>query len=119
MKPLEAAYLSAKDRLGEMSLEQFKDAIRDFEIHPVVVDGECAGAILVAGFEIHACVLPSVYGRWVNRAALRLMNDVIEKHGFAQTHALTQAGQEFVERLGFVRHGNGYRRDTKWALRQY
>ena len=81
----------------------------------MVVDGQIAGALIVSGCEIHACILPQFKGRWLSRKELRIMNAVIEKHGYAQTSATTEEGEKFVHRLGFVKHGNTFRRLQKWA----
>jgi len=116
MEPLEAAYLSIKDRWGG-TLEQFSEVTQGWDVHPVSVGGDVVGAILVNGPEIHACIA-SGYGRWFRKEQARVLNGVIEKHGYAQTHATTQAGIDFVQRLGFEPHGNAFRRYSKWALKR-
>jgi hypothetical protein len=63
-------------------------------------------------------VLRSGYGRWFRKEQAAILNAVIDKHGFAQTHATTQAGREFVRRLGFEPHGKAFRRYIKWGLKQ-
>lgn len=117
MFPLHAAWESVNSRYP-VSYEAFKEAVSGWEIHPVYVDGKTAGAVLVDGPEIHACILPFAQGRWLGRKQLRLINVAIEKYGFAQTKATTPAGEDFVKRLGFVKHGNLYKRTEKWALKQ-
>lgn len=102
---IRAAYESAKDRLGEMSLAEFSDALRDSEVVPVVVDGKCAGAVVISGPEMHACVMPWACGRWMSRRLLSLMGRVIGEHGRVITFATTEAGERFVQRLGFERMG--------------
>jgi Zn-finger nucleic acid-binding protein len=85
------------------------------EVNPVYVGSEVAGALIVSGHEIHACILPKFKGRWLSRKELRIMNAVIEKHGYAQTSATTAEGEVFVKRLGFVKHGETFRRLQSWA----
>ena len=118
MTPLEAAYLSLKDRTGA-SFEEFKAACRDCEVHPIYAYGRIGGAVIVKGPEIHACILPFAQRRWLNKASIQIMNDVIAVHGFAQTHVTTDAGRIFVERLGFTQSGDVYKRTTPWAWKHY
>ena len=101
-----------------MTFEQFEKLVDGFEIYPQMVDGKCCGALLVSGSEIHACILPWAHGRWMNRSVLRLINQLIDTHGEAATHATTSDGVQFVQALGFTLDGNTYRRKTKWALNQ-
>jgi Zn-finger nucleic acid-binding protein len=112
--PLEAAWLSVSTRLP-IEFEAFSYAVDLWDLHPVVVQGETAGALLTKGPEIHACILPEYKGRWLTRKELRILNQIIEKHGYAQTSATTLDGEYFVNRLGFVKHGEVYRKERKWA----
>lgn len=114
---LRAAWESVNDRFP-ISFDDFKKAVAEWEINPVYVDGLPAGALMVNGPDIHACVLPFAHGRWLGKKQLRILNRVIEKHGFAQTKATTKAGEYFVKRLGFVEYGNSFRRTQKWAWNQ-
>jgi formylglycine-generating enzyme required for sulfatase activity len=114
---LHAAWLSLVDRFP-ITYKQFQDFASDCEVNEVYVDGLPAGALIVKGPEIHACILPEFKGRWLTRKELRIMNSVIEKHGYAQTSATTPEGAFFVERLGFEKHGESYRRHSKWAWKR-
>lgn len=116
MTPIEAAWHSVKDR-WPCSLEQFSNAAAGWDVHPVLLDGETVGAILVNGPEIHACIAGG-YGRWFRKEQVAILNAVIERHGYAQTHATTPAGERFVARLGFQKVGNAFRRYTKWESKQ-
>ncbi len=98
-----------------MSYEEFKQAIFEFEITPIHVNGEPAGALLVKDADVHACVLRKFKGRWFTRRVFGILNRLVEKHGYAQTSATTKDGEAFVQRLGFTKHGNEFRRYTKWA----
>lgn len=106
MDALNIAYQSAADRMPGVTLEQFRAALAGAEVHPVTVDGNTAGAVIVQGAEVHACVLPWACGRWMSRAMLRVLDDVIARHGRAETSATTEAGRKFVQRLGFVPSGD-------------
>jgi GNAT superfamily N-acetyltransferase len=108
MSPLEAAYLSAKDRLQGLSFNGFCDSVRGAEIVPIHVGGEVAGALVVMGSELHACVLPGFQGRWVTRPLLRVLGRIVGAYGYATTSATTDEGRKFVERLGFVQEGEKY-----------
>ena len=112
-----AAWRSVLPRF-EIEFDDFCQSLSGWDCHPVHVDGAVVGAILVNGPEIHACVIPEVAGRWMSRSALRVLNDVIDKNGYARTTATTDKGREFVERLGFELVGDEYVRSTKWALKR-
>ena len=105
---------------ADVTWEQFQAL--NAEVHDVTVDGKDVGAILVIGPEIHACITPEGFGRWCGRRAVRLLNSVIEKHGFATTSVMAEneAGKQFVERFGFMheRTENGtvhYKRAVKYG----
>lgn len=117
MTHLEAAWESVNTR-HPIGLAMFCESVKDWTVYPVTVDGQVAGAVLTDGPEIHACILPFAHGKWLGRWVLRLINELIEQHGYAQTHASTAVGVEFVTRLGFTPHDDAFRRTTKWALKQ-
>lgn len=100
---LQTALESIQTR-APMTLEQLQ-ALNP-EIHDVFVDGVDVGAVLVVGPEIHACIKAG-FGRWVFKDQLRILSDVMRKHGYATTSTTTDAGEEFVERLGFDLVGIG------------
>ena len=100
-----AAYKASADRMPGVSLQQFSAALAGSVVHPVVTDGECVGAVIVARHEIHACVLPKVRGRWFGKQHLRILAGVLQRYGVAATTATTAAGVEFVKRLGFRQFG--------------
>lgn len=114
MTPIQAAYESAKDRM-DLSLEEFERAIDGADVFPLEVGGETAGAIIVIGAEIHVCVMPQYERRWANKRAVSVLNDVIEKHGYATTKPSTQRGEEFVKRVGFVNCGTFWKKDTRYG----
>lgn len=107
------AYASAHSRLSGMTLAEFDKNTQQFAATPLYYLGECRGAMLVLGNEVHACVTPP----WYARQAIRVINDVIDQYGEATTHATTEAGRRMVEKLGFVKDGEIYRRNAKWELK--
>ena len=113
-----AAYESVKARAPLLPLNDFVEALAECEVFPVVVRGKAAGAIIVKGCEVHACVESWAAGHWFGRRAAKVLNAVIQKCGYARTSATTDAGRAFVERLGFVACADGYRKETPWALRR-
>jgi GNAT superfamily N-acetyltransferase len=115
MDAVEAAYLSASDRLRGIGVEQFRQMLESWDVHEIKVGGDVVGAVLVNGPEIHACILPQAQGRWIGRAQLRILNNVIKKHGYAKTTATTPTGREFVSRLGFHRHGEDYVKEVPYG----
>lgn len=115
MHALRVAYESAEARMPGVGFDAFAQALEDAEVHPVKVAGECVGAVIVKGNEIHACVLPEASGRWFTRREARVLNDVIDRYGFATTTATTPAGVEFVRRLGFTRCGDIWKKETKYG----
>jgi len=95
---LRDAYLSAKDRF-DLTEEEFLKAVESWEVYPVK-----GGAVLIKGEQIHACVLPEAFGRWVTKKAIReTLGKVLEEHGRAVTSVKlgNVVGERFVARLGF------------------
>lgn len=99
---LRAAFISVQARLpAGATFEEFEAQLGDWECHPVNVDGTLVGSVLVNGPEIHACIQPAGFGRWLSRPLLRLVDASISRFGYALTQAATPDGRRFVERLGF------------------
>jgi hypothetical protein len=113
---LKEAYESAKDRLNGMTLDEFVEETKDFEVTPVYYGGEVIGAILVKERHVHACIKPEFKGKWFGRVAVRIISEIVEKYGEALTSATTEDGIKIVESLGFVKDGDIYRSSKKWAL---
>ncbi|WEF34856.1 hypothetical protein [Pseudoduganella chitinolytica] len=112
---LREAYEASQWDLKGMSYEQFSLALRGTRVEPVMVDGKCCGALVIAGNELHACVQPHVRGRWLSRRVLRLLDAVIAQHGEAVTRVTSDAGRRFVEALGFEKDGELYRSRKQWV----
>ena len=101
---LMAAYESAKDRM-DLESDEFIDLFKDWDVHPVVVRNEVMGAVLIKGNQLHACIKPQGFKRWLTRSVLEnTLYKVIKKHGKAITSVKTgnQEGDRFVRGLGFM-----------------
>lgn len=88
--------------------DEFVADTSGWEFWPVVVGGELAGAMLVKGPEIHACILPRFFGRWASPSMYRRVLEHKKQHGRLVTTVNVDhdAGREFVERFGFTMTGN-------------
>lgn len=109
-----AAYESAMGRMN-VPLEVFYEAVSGWEVVPVRVDGKLVGAVLMNGPEIHACIKPEGFGKWLTKGVLRnTLCKVLKAHGKAVTRFTegNAAGEYFVTRLGFKKEGEA------WVLRQ-
>ena len=82
--------------------------LADWDAWPVIVGGELAGAVLVKGPEMHACILPRFFGRWASPSMYRRVLEHKKQHGRLVTTVNVDhdAGREFVERFGFTMTGN-------------
>lgn len=72
---------------------------------PVCVHGQLVGAVLQHGPELHACIKPEGFGRWLSKRVLRdTIDATLKRYG----HVITKVqegnaiGDIFVRRLGFV-----------------
>jgi hypothetical protein len=110
-----AAWQSLSNRSNVTYIE-FIEFAKSCDVYSVLCNNVIAGAVLVIGPDIHACILPFAKGKWMNRKHLRIINAIIDKHGYAQTSATTDDGKDFVTRLGFVQDGSNFIRTKKWAL---
>jgi hypothetical protein len=99
----------------EMTLEQFEQLTKDFEVDPIIYQGQIVGAMMVYGKEIHCCVDPALKGKWFGRSALRTLSRVIKQHGEATSSATTEDGKKLLLSLGFEQDGEIYRSRKTWA----
>lgn len=100
---LEAAYESAKGRT-RMSRQDFIEAFGTWLVRPVKVRGEIVGAVLVGGNQIHACIKPQGFRRWLTKGVLQdTLLKVMAEHGRAITSVAkdNEIGHRFVAGLGF------------------
>lgn len=107
---LDAAWESLQGRTSAQRAA-FDAVTGGAEVHAVEVDGAIQGALVVIGNEIHACVKPAAFGRWLHRPALRVLRGVVSAYGHAVTSVQSHCGEgvRFVQRLGFkeVCHDGG------------
>lgn len=104
MTPLEAAHKSLGSR-AIISFDEFAKAAAGWEVVPVYVSGEVAGAVLVKGHELHACILESYKSRWISKTLYKMIFvDRLKAFGKLTTSVSTtcKQGMEFVKRCGFV-----------------
>lgn len=100
---LEAAYESAKERM-HLSRDDFMATFGTWRVRPVKVRGELVGAVLVGGNQIHACIKPRGFRRWLTKGVLKdTLLAVITEHGRAITSVSkdNEIGHRFVAGLGF------------------
>lgn len=108
LSALTAAYESAKTRFpAGFSFSDFEKMAEGWEVFPVLVGGDVVGAVLRNGPELHACIKPEGFKRWMGKAQIRLIEETIEKHGYALTRVQqgNEIGAVFVKRLGFKASG--------------
>lgn len=101
---LAVAYESMRAR-SSVTAQQFSDAFHGWDMVPVMVGEDLAGVVMSQGPEIHACILPAYFGRWLSRSVLRrTVLRVLAEHGRATTTVSdgNPVGEEFVSRLGFL-----------------
>ena len=105
MLVLRLAYDSCKDRFdAPITFDDFLVLTKDWEVIPVYVGGECAGALMCRNDEIHACIIEKYHKRWVSK---KLWNTVfkerLSKYGYLTTGVMANnaIGKAFVERCGF------------------
>ena len=104
MDALSAAWTASRWQFApDYTFDQFAAAVADWECWPVVVGGEMAGALLVKGCEIHACILPEYFRRWASPSLYRRVIRRLRECGRLTTSVNCghDAGHEFVARFGF------------------
>lgn len=100
---IRVAYESAKDRF-DAEYELFADMVSDWDAEPVHVRGQLVGAVLIRHNEIHACITPAGFRRWLTKPLLkRTLGRVLHDYGCAITKVAEDnpTGRAFVERMGF------------------
>lgn len=100
------AYESCKDRFDKpITFDEFLELTKEWEVIPVYVVGECAGAILCKDKHIHACIIEKYHKRWLNKSIYKMVFvDRLAKYGelFTGVMANNAIGKAFVERCGFT-----------------
>lgn len=110
MLALRLAYESCKDRFDEpITYNDFLELTKEWEVIPVYVCGECAGAILCKDKEVHACIIEKHHKKWLNKLLYkRIFIDRLAEYGelFTGVKADNAIGKAFVERCGFTVYDN-------------
>ena len=111
---LHKIYESVKDR-ATCSEEVFASALVDWDVIPLLQDGELIGGVLAKSNELHVGVAAPVTAS-KRRYIREILQKTIDKYGFAITTIQPQnsVGLRFCERLGFVKIGE---RDGNILLR--
>lgn len=105
MSPIEAAWVAC-DRPG--TLEAWAEVFARWEVIPVRVGGDLAGAVLANGPEIHVAILPAYRKRWFSPSLWRsLFVERAGRYGFVTTKVARHRSDEFVRRCGFVPVSHG------------
>jgi hypothetical protein len=87
-------------------------ALTPYELDKALADWQLldvAGAVvMIKGAEMHVGAVPAVRGKWFGPRAVRIMSEVLHRHGRIETlvmkdHAL---GHAFARRLGFEQVGD-------------
>ena len=102
---------------ANLNYKDFESFYRDWEMLPVIVNGEKAGVILMNGPEVHPCILPKYFGYWFNKSIVSEVRKRISKYGKLTTQTLEtcSVGIKFAKRIGFSKTGktNGV---IQWEL---
>ena len=102
MNALHMIYQSVQDRLP-FGYDEFAEAVKDWEIVPVVQRGKLFGGVMVKGNEIHVGFAEKPTAS-IRKNIREILTPLFEKHGFLVTsvHISNQNGLNFCKRLGFV-----------------
>lgn len=95
-------FQSVQDRLP-CGFDEFAEAVKDWEILPVVQRGKLFGGVMVKGNEIHVGFAEKPTAS-IRKNIREILTPLFEKHGFVVTsvHISNQNGLNFCKRLGFV-----------------
>lgn len=100
---LKIAYEILKPRINNLSFDDFKSQLKEFEVIPVEMDSELVGSILRKGSELHALVIDKARKLWFNKKTLKIIKETMDKYGFITTKVNNDydMGHEFALRMGF------------------
>lgn len=103
MTALRAAWEASAWQFKDTTFDDFAAMVADWECWPVEVCGEMAGAILVKGCEMHACIKPDYFRRWATPGLYRRVLRRLRDCGKLTTSVRDghDAGHDFVARIGF------------------
>jgi hypothetical protein len=95
-------YKSVKHRLP-ISFEEFSQALKDWEIIPLMQNGKLIGGAMVKGNELHVGYAEKPAAS-IRGNIKKVVKPLLEKHGFVVTTVAKDNinGLNFCKRLGFV-----------------
>ena len=106
MNALHMIYQSVQDRLP-FGYDEFAEAVKDYQILPIIQRGKLFGGVMIKGNEIHVgfAEKPTASIRGNIKAVLK---PLFEKYGFVVTSVKKDNinGLNFCKRLGFVEFGS-------------
>ena len=102
MSALRMIFTSVQDRLP-FGFDEFAEAVKDWEVLPVVQRGKMFGGVMVKGNEIHVGFAEKPTAS-IRKNIREILTPLFEKHGFLVTsvHISNENGLNFCKRLGFV-----------------
>lgn len=102
MNALFIIYKSVEHRLL-ISFEEFSEALKEWEITPLMQDGKLIGGAMVKGNELHVGYAEKPAAS-IRRNIKEVMKPLLEKHGCVVTSVTKDNinGLNFCKRLGFV-----------------
>ena len=100
---VQAAYRTLLVRVPELTLQQFEDSIKGWEIIPLDVKDEIVGCVFRKGSELHVAVLPEAKKKWFRKFARKVISETLDKYGEVTTSVpvSNKEGHAFVTRIGF------------------
>jgi hypothetical protein len=102
MSALMMIYKSVENRLP-IGFDEFSEALKDWEIIPIVQRGKLFGGVMVKGNEIHVGFAEKPAAS-IRKNIKEVLKPLLEKHGFVVTTVAKDNinGLNFCKRLGFV-----------------
>jgi hypothetical protein len=98
-------FKSIEHRL-QIGFDDFSEAVKDYEILPVIQRGKLFGGVMVKGNEIHVGFAEKPTAS-IRGNIKQILKPLLEKHGFVVTTVKKDNinGLNFCKRLGFVEIG--------------
>lgn len=100
----EFVYNEISERLT-IPKSEWLEAVKEWEMRPVDVNGELAAVVMVQGNEVHVAANSKFRGKWLSRKVIRdILGNLIADYDQVITSVSygNELGRKFVERLGFV-----------------
>ena len=100
-KAVDLLYESVKDRLS-IDKQQFKDALKDWELVELMQDDDLIGVVMIKGNELHVS-FKGVPKSSIRRHIKATMGEVMKKYGYVVTLVSkgNDKGLDFCKRFGY------------------